>query len=106
MKNDPADKTETLEKLLNKLPYQVKIGNHTYQLIIFGYRNVVRYSVMTCKNTGELMLGKVLAEAVDGELIDNVKKMIAFLEYFNMKDPLERLNITIKIEMSSIGVLL
>ncbi|HWW39652.1 hypothetical protein [Pedobacter sp.] len=78
-----------LEDLLKILPSQIhvprfnfngkKLKPITYDLIIFRYRNDISYRNLKCTCSGNVILKDKLIEFYDGELIENVKKMLAWV---------------------------
>ena len=69
-----------LKDLINQLPPQIKLGKNTLDLVIFGYRNEVMYCVLKHRiNCGVYFKSKFIS-FLDGQLIDNLKKMYSFLK--------------------------
>jgi hypothetical protein len=79
----------SLENIIKKLPYQIEVTvfksngkchkPEVYDLIIVLYRNEISYRRLECSNNGTLKLTDKLIEFYDGELIDNVKKILDWL---------------------------
>ncbi len=81
---------DNLQELINSLPEQIiikrfgsndkELNPKVYDLIIFRYRNTVMYRELKYKTNGGMGLYNTLIEFYDGELIDNIKKMISYFE--------------------------
>lgn len=87
---------DDLQILIKSLPYQLKFEQYgcndkknkilLYDLIIFRYRNTVQYSRLEYTNKNGLKISDKLIEFYDGELIDNIKKMINYLKENNFME--------------------
>lgn len=78
-------------KYLNQLPRRLEVDTYCpkgiklskpiiYDLIIWPYKNAVIYACTKYTPTGNVLLYDNLVDFYNGELIDNIKKMIAYLK--------------------------